>query len=170
MSIGAIFTYEGLPESLKSELLVRSKTGEDTEVLKERQELVKSKKPSELAQMSGLEDFPLPTRIETLVRPKRNLRSTKDKEMSKKRSLSWSNLTNPSSWNDTIPRSLKTELHVRAKVEDPEKQKQRQEITKQKTVAELAQMSSLSDLPIPSPVQKLMDMKLSPKPSGGDEG
>ena len=52
-------------------------------------------------------------------------------------------------------------------MEDPEKQKQRQEITKQKTVAELATMTSLSDLPIPAPIEKLMEMKVS-KPAGDE--
>jgi hypothetical protein len=33
-----------------------------------------------LSQIHGFEDFPLPQKIETLVRPKRNLKSTKDKE------------------------------------------------------------------------------------------
>ena len=51
LSIGAMFTYEGLPEGLKTELQVRVKTEEDPEVLRERQELVKTKKPSELAQV-----------------------------------------------------------------------------------------------------------------------
>ena len=46
-----MFTYEGLPEGLKTELQVRVKTEEDPEVLRERQELVKTKKPSELAQV-----------------------------------------------------------------------------------------------------------------------
>jgi hypothetical protein len=42
--------------------------------------ILQTKSPAELSQIHGFNDFPLPQRIETLVRPKRNLKSTKDKE------------------------------------------------------------------------------------------
>ena len=85
-SLGSLLTYEGLPESLKKEVFVRSKVEEDPEVLKERQDLVKSLKPSELGNIGGLSDFPLPEKLDTLMRPsKRNLKSTKKKEESKRR-------------------------------------------------------------------------------------
>ena len=158
MTTGAIFSYEALPDSLKSEVLVRTKVEEDPEVLAERQELVKTKKPAELAEIHGLSDFPLPQRIETLVRPgRRTLKSTKDKDMSKKRSLSWSSLTNPATMYDTLPKSLKQECLVRSKVEDPEKQKERQQLTQNKSVSELGKVTSLSDFPIPSPIEKLLN-------------
>ncbi len=41
LTAGAIFSYDALPESLKTEVLVRTKVEEDPEVLKERQETVK---------------------------------------------------------------------------------------------------------------------------------
>ena len=50
-----------IPEGLKSTLLVATKTGQDQEVLKDRQELVRCKTPSELGQMKGMGDFPMPT-------------------------------------------------------------------------------------------------------------
>ena len=61
-------TREGLPESLKSELLVRSKVDEDTDELKARQELVRAKTPSQLASMSGLSDLPMPKKFDSLIR------------------------------------------------------------------------------------------------------
>ena len=65
--------------------MVRAKVEQDEDTLKSRQHLVESKTPAELGQISGLSDFPVPTRIQTLVRPKkRNLKSTEEKEMSKK--------------------------------------------------------------------------------------
>ena len=65
--------------------MVRAKVEEDEEVLKSRQQLVESKTPAELGQITGLSDFPVPTRIQTLVRSKkRTLKSTEDKELSKK--------------------------------------------------------------------------------------
>ena len=41
LTAGAIFSYDALPESLKTVVLVRTKVEEDPEVLKERQETVK---------------------------------------------------------------------------------------------------------------------------------
>lgn len=78
--------YNTLPKSLKTEVLVHSKVVEDPELLKERQELIKAKTPRELSVINGLEDFPLPTRIETMVRGnKRNLKSSGSKEQLGKR-------------------------------------------------------------------------------------
>ena len=77
--------------------------------------------------------------------------------------------SNPNSWNETLPRSWREQqLVTKVKVEDPEKQKQRQEMTQKKSVSELAAMSSLSDLPIPAPIEKLMEMRT--KTPGGTEG
>ena len=91
MTVGAILSYDNLPEGLKTELLVKTKVEEDPEVLKERQEMTRSKTPSELAQIHGLSDFPLPQKLDTLVRPsKRNLKSTKEKQLDKKRRYSFS--------------------------------------------------------------------------------
>ena len=39
---------------------------------------------------------------------------------------------------------------VRSKVEDPEKQRERAEAVKAKSVNELAQINSISDIPVPS--------------------
>lgn len=75
-----MLTYEGLPESLKKECMVRAKVEEDPNKLKERQELIKNKSPNQLGQIRGLGDFPVPT----LMR-KRNLKSTKEKELQKRR-------------------------------------------------------------------------------------
>ena len=46
---------------------------------------METKTPAELGAISGLSDLPIPTRIQTLVRPKkRTLKSTEEKQMSKK--------------------------------------------------------------------------------------
>ena len=57
-------TYSTLPRSLTQELRVRSKTGGDAEVLKQRQDLVRSKSPSELGQINSLSEIPVPRLIE----------------------------------------------------------------------------------------------------------
>ena len=71
---------------MKVQLLVKTKVEEDPEILQARQELTRTKTPNELGQIHGLDDFPLPQRIDTLMRPsKRNLKSTKAKDEEKKR-------------------------------------------------------------------------------------
>ena len=49
-----------IPDGLKSQLLVISKTGHDQDVIRERQELVRSKSPSELSQFHRVGDIPIP--------------------------------------------------------------------------------------------------------------
>ena len=85
-STGALLSYDTLPESFKKECLVRSKTDhEDEDELRERQRIVGESKPGELAQFKGISDFPLPRKIDTLIRSKRTLKSTKAKESQKRR-------------------------------------------------------------------------------------
>lgn len=57
---------------------------------------------------------------------------------------------------DTMSNPLKAECIVRVKEEDPEKQRQRQELVKTKTPKELGKITSLSDIPVPSPIENLM--------------
>lgn len=48
--------------------------------------MVRAKSPGELGQIRGLGDFPLPDKIDSVMRPsKRHLKSTKAKELQKKK-------------------------------------------------------------------------------------
>ena len=60
--------YESLPAGLKTECMVRTRVIDDEEVIKQRQELIRSKSPTELSEMRGLEDFPVPTFVENLAK------------------------------------------------------------------------------------------------------
>ena len=51
---------------------------------------------------------------------------------------------------------MKSEVLVRVRDEDPDIQKQRQELVRSKSPVELAQMSSISDFPVPANIEKLM--------------
>ena len=83
---GGILSYDNVPDGLKTQLLVKTKVSEDPEELQARQELTRTKTPNELGQIHGLDDFPLPQKLDTLMRPsKRNLKSTKGKQEEKKR-------------------------------------------------------------------------------------
>ena len=57
--------YDRLPGSLKAEVLVKVKDT-DPEKTKERQELIRSKTPNELSQITSLGEFPVPSPIQNL--------------------------------------------------------------------------------------------------------
>ena len=60
-----------------------------------------------------------------------------------------------------MPVSMKAEVLVRSRVEDPEKQMQRAELTKNKTVQELSQINSLAEFPIPKTIEALINKDMS---------
>ena len=69
----------------------------------------------------------------------------------------------------TLPRSLKQEVAVGTKVQDPALVQERREIIANKSVNELSQVTSLSDVPIPCPIQKMIETAQhlkDPKPEG----
>jgi hypothetical protein len=72
-------------------------------------------------------------------------------------SKSWSSL--PDKFG-TLPKSFRQQCLVRTVEEDPDLVKERQELIKKKSVADLAQINSLSDL---SPVDKLFHSKKEAK-------
>ena len=59
--------------------------------------------------------------------------------------------------SEALPAGLKMELMVKSKVEDPEVQKQRQEMVNNKTVAQLGEIHGLSDIPIPTTLERLVN-------------
>ena len=50
---------------------------------------------------------------------------------------------------ESLPTSLKAPTLVRSKIEDPETQRERFELTRSKTPSQLAEMHTLGDIPIP---------------------
>ena len=147
--------YETLPRSLKTEVLVKSRVMEDPEELERRKELIESKKPKELSKINGLNDFPIPTRIETLISKKGGGSKT---DLAPK-SMSFSDLGKLDAWRDKLPESMKSEVLVKARVEDPEVQRQRAEITKCKTPNQLSQINSLADFPIPTTIETMLEKR-----------
>jgi hypothetical protein len=63
---------------------------------------------------------------------------------------------------DQLPASMKTEVLVRARQEDPEIQMARAEIIKTKSVNELSQITSLDDFPLPKNIDQLI--RRAPRP------
>ena len=66
-----------------------------------------------------------------------------------------------------IPESMKTPVLVKARVEDPELQQSRRQLIESKSVSELSQISSWSDFPVPTTIEKFLSKSdLSVTPSG----
>ena len=135
--------YESLPSSLRNEVIVRSRTitGEESKL---RQELIRSKSPVELSQMSSLKDFPVPRTIEKLF-------ENDNQEEYHKEEGNASFIQKFS----TLPPSLKTNLLVGVKTEDQSIAHQRSETVKSKSVSELSEIKSVSDIPVPSTLTRL---------------
>ena len=94
--------------------MVRSRI-EDPEIQSQRRQIAQSKSVSELSQIQNLGEFPIPTTIEKLMAAKKQSESNGDaNKMSILESLNTENIY------ATLPRSLKSEVLVRTRVEDPE--------------------------------------------------
>jgi hypothetical protein len=129
--------YAKMPESLKTECLVRNKMDEDEEKIKQRQELTRAMSPSELGQIRGFGDIPIPT----FRKKKKDVGDESKSDMGKSKENLY----------EKLPSSLKAECLVRSKVEvDEEKLKERQNMTRSMSPHELGQIHGLSDFPIPS--------------------
>merc|ERR1719412_1983997 len=127
--------------------MVTSKVLEDDEVIKQRQELIRSKSPAELSEIHGLDDIPVPGFVEhsmdSLKRMGSRSRERKEGEGGLK------------GMYDKVPETFKTQLLVKATVEDPEIQAQRAELIKEKSVNELSQVTSFSEFPVPDTIERL---------------
>merc|ERR1712038_819519 len=145
--------YETLPRSMReTQLITNSKFEEDEERLKERQELTRTKSPTELSQISSVSDFPLPTPVENLLKKKSEQPDTASPPVpprgQKKEGI-----------YDSIPASLKSELIVKSVEQDQELVAERQETIRTHTPAQLSEIHSLADVPIPSFIQNLTASK-----------
>ena len=61
-------------------------------------------------------------------------------------------------------RSMKTEVLVRSKIEDPEVQRERAESVKSKSIGELSQIHSIDDIPLPSTIENWIGRSTSGRP------
>ena len=60
--------YSNLPRSLKQECLVRAKVEANEDVLKERQKIVETTTPSDLAKFKSVSDIPIPSALENIFK------------------------------------------------------------------------------------------------------
>ena len=145
--------YESLPSSLKSELIVRSRNIVDDDELKQRQELIRSHTPSQLSEIHSLKDFPVPKFIEQHLHKNNDDKKVEEEGAAKEPFSIYESL---------VPASLKTNLVVKTVMEEPHIQAERAEAVKAKSVNELSQIHSLSDLPVPSTLLNLAKKGYAP--------
>ena len=139
---------------MKSEVLVRVRD-EDPDIQKQRRELTRCKTPVELSQISSLSEFPIPKNIEGLIKNTKNDATDNVGPTPPPRRFRKEDIY------ESLPASLKTEVLVKSKIEtDEEVLKQRQELTRSKTPAELSEIRGIDDLPIPRFVENLTKKKL----------
>ena len=55
----------------EQQLIVKAKIDENQEKVKERQELIRTKSPAELSQISSVNDLPIPAPVENILKRKR---------------------------------------------------------------------------------------------------
>merc|ERR1719228_279226 len=152
--------YSTLPRSLKQDLLVKSRI-EEPEILAERRAIVASKSVSELSQITSISDIPIPTTLSRVFHKSMEMLSglktpKQEDDESEIRPITPGARSITENMYASLPRSLKSELLVKTCVEDPEIQQERKALTESKSVSELSQIKSLSDIPIPENIEKLI--------------
>jgi len=146
--------YESLPSSLRNEVIVRSRPITDEES-KSRQELIRSKSPVELSQISSLKEFPVPKPIENLLNKPEGEDAARDDGESEPQADFMEKYA-------TLPASMKTSLLVGVTTEDQDLVSERAETVKAKSVHELSEIKSLNDIPIPSTLSRLAKKDYAP--------
>merc|ERR1711970_857500 len=152
--------YSTLPRSLKQDLLVKSRI-EEPDILAERRAIVASKSVSELSQITSISDIPIPTTLSRAFHKSMEMLSglktpKQEDDESEIRPITPGARSITENMYASLPRSLKSELLVKTCVEDPEIQQERKALTQSKSVSELSQIKSLSDIPIPENIEKLI--------------
>merc|ERR1711988_608203 len=134
-----------------------------------RAEIVKSKSVNELSQITSLSEVPIPEVIENMLKQKKSLAPAERKKKFKDKMKSQSTLSLSQSLYGSLPRSLKQDLMVKSRVEDPEVLAERRAIVASKSVSELSQITSISDFPVPKTLSrafhKSMEMLTSSRPA-----
>ncbi len=168
-----------LPRSWReTKLLTNQKERDvDDQVIKERKQMVETMSPAKLAEMRGLSDFPLPVAIERALgkrsrsesetrKPKAAARQRRDSQ----RSASAESTGGLSSKFGSLPRSWQdTKLLTKQKVtKDPEELAKRRALTESQTPAQLGQITSLGEFPLPTTLENFFKEK-KPKPAVDDE-
>merc|ERR1712130_148440 len=120
--------------------------------------------PAELAQIHSLSEFPVPENIKKFLTSERKADNTKKEPKKRRHSVTEpEGPPEPFSLYSTLPRSMReTKLVTNVKVEeDEEVLRARQELVQTRTPAQLSTITSISDLPVPSKLTKMMGSRES---------
>ena len=148
-----------------TKLVTKIKVTQDREKLAGRRALTESHTPAQLGNITSLGDFPLPTTLERFMKssdkkPKAAAAEATDLEEGK--SGGGLNLEDMYS---NLPRAFKSEVLVKSKVQDDEEKiTQRRKMVESMKPAELAQINSLGDFPMPSALENIFKSSEGPKP------
>lgn len=149
-----------------TKLVTKIKVTQDKEKLAERRAMTESQSPAQLGNITSLGDFPLPTTLERFMKssdkkPKAAAAAT-DAEEPK----SGGGGLNLEDMYSNLPRSFKSEVLVKSKVHDNDEEKitQRRKIVESMKPAELAQINSLGEFPMPSALESIFKSSDRPKP------
>jgi len=140
-------------KSLNQPLMVKVRT-EKPEVREARQALTEEKNPSQLANIESVGDFPIPNVFGSGAEGEEEGEAKEPMTMPK----------NMEEWQqaayNTIPKSLREQNIVTAIKEnlDPEELARNQELTRSKTPAELSQITSLSEFPVPDNIKSFLTL------------
>ena len=134
----------------ETKLITNVREIEDLDELQRRRALVESRSPSQLAQFSGLTDMPVPSRIENLFKNNRSRSSSRVRENEPPKTMA-------ESMYATLPKSWKEQnLITKVKEESPETVARNKALTAEKTPAQLAQINSLDQFPIPEALENFL--------------
>merc|ERR1711974_204730 len=127
------------------------------ELMGERQETIRTHTPAQLSEIHSLSDVPIPSFIQNLASSKKNL---DEPNTEKPKMETEEKEKGPFKIYDTLPASLtETKLMTKSVVEEPEVQAARAEVVKSKSVAELSQITTISDFPVPDTIENLFSNK-----------
>merc|ERR1711915_564449 len=140
-------------KSLHQPLMVKSKV-EKTDVQKARQAITQEKTPAQLGNIESLSDIPVPT-----------IRKSKGEKMETEDEEPFHFPTNMEEFGqaayNTLPKSMKEQNIITAVKEnsDPEELERNRTLTQAKTPAELAQINSLAEFPVPEKIKHLFERR-----------
>lgn len=149
-----------------TKLVTKVKVTQDREKLAGRRALTESQTPAQLGNITSLGDFPLPTTLERFMKSsdKKPRASSAAAAADAEEGRSGGGL-NLDDMYSNLPRAFKSEVLVKSKVqEDEEKITQRRRMVESMKPAELAQINSLGDIPMPSALENIFKSSDRPKP------
>merc|ERR1711956_199839 len=145
-----VYLNSAFHKSLHQPLIVKSKVEKEDERVA-RKALTEEKSPTQLGNIDSVSDIPIPKVFSS--KPAENGEESCEPKHMPRNMEEWGQAA-----YNTLPKSFKEQNIVTAVKEnlDPEELARNQELTKSKTPAELAQINSITDFPVPENIKKFL--------------